>query len=83
LAENARYVLAWQGAFSLWYRKGKAFCERAFALHRQQHGKDKQNIEFAPPGKASADAHSSDLIFSNFWHFSDMIVLFLTCKYNK
>ena len=28
--------------------KGKAFCERAFALHRQQHGKDKQNIEFAP-----------------------------------
>jgi len=24
-------------------------CERAFALHRQQHGKDKQNVEFAYP----------------------------------
>jgi len=38
-----------KGAFSLWCRKGKAFCERALALYRQQHGKDKQNIEFAPP----------------------------------
>jgi len=30
----------------LWCRKGKAFCERALALYRQQQGKDKQNIEF-------------------------------------
>jgi len=51
------------GACSLWCKKGKAFCERAFALHRQQHGKDKQNIEFTHPGKVSADAHASDLNF--------------------
>ena len=37
-----------KGAFSLWCKKGKAFCERPLALYRQQHGKDKQNIKFAP-----------------------------------
>jgi len=26
-------------------------------LHRQQPEKDKQNVDFAPPGKISADAH--------------------------
>jgi len=56
-------------AFSLWCRKGKAFCERVFALHRQQHGKDKQNIEFVPPGKISADSHASDLNFLKFLAF--------------
>jgi len=30
------------------------FCMRQFALHRQQPEKDKQNIDFAPPG-ISAD----------------------------
>jgi len=29
-------------------RKGKAFCECAFALHHQQTEKDKKNVEFAP-----------------------------------
>jgi len=33
------------------------FCERPFALHRQQTEKDKQNVDFDPPGKISADAH--------------------------
>jgi len=48
----------------LWFRKGKEFCERALALHRQQHGKDKKNIEVAPPrGKVFVDAHASDLKF--------------------
>ena len=29
---------------------------RPFLLHRQQPEKDKQNVDFAPPGKISADA---------------------------
>ena len=40
-----------RGTFSSWCRKGKAFCEHAFSLQRQQHGKDKQNVEFAPSWK--------------------------------
>ena len=35
----------------------KAFCERPFALHRQQHENDKQSVDVSPPGKISADAH--------------------------
>jgi len=70
-ANEARFsrFLPWQGVFSLWYRKGKILCERAFALHRQQHGKDKQNVEFAPPpGKISADAHAhTSSHFANKW----------------
>jgi len=34
------------------------FCIRKFALHRQQPQKDKQNVDFAPPGKKSADPHA-------------------------
>jgi len=41
--------------------KGKAFCERALASYRQQHGKDKQNFDFAAPRKISADAHAASL----------------------
>jgi len=67
----------------LWCREGKAFCERAFVLHRQQHAKDEQNIQFAPLGKVSADARASDLKFFKFLAFSDILWLFLTCKYNK
>jgi len=32
-------------------RKAKAFCERTFALHRQQPEKDKRNFDVAPPWK--------------------------------
>jgi len=32
------------------------YCIRQFTLHLQQPGKDKQNVDFAPPGKISADA---------------------------
>ena len=71
------------GTFSLWCRKGKAFCERALALYGQQHGKDKQNIEFAPLEKFLRTPVLLTWIFLNFWHFSDMFWLFLTCKYNK
>jgi len=44
------------------------FCVRPFALHllRQQTEKDKQNVDFAPPGKISAEAHA-DMFF--FWRF--------------
>jgi len=43
------------------FRKGKAFCERSFALHRQQPEKDKQqNVDAAHPRRLSADAHASD-----------------------
>ena len=39
----------------LWCRKGNAFCERPFALHRQQPEKDKQSVDVAPPtGKIAA-----------------------------
>jgi len=37
-----------RGTYSLWCRKGKAFCEHAFALHRQQHGKDEQKVDVPP-----------------------------------
>jgi len=37
--------------------KGKAFCERPYAPHRQQPEKDQQNIEVAPREKISAVAH--------------------------
>jgi len=42
---------------SLSCRNNKELCERPFALQRQQHEKDKQNVDVAPPGKISADAH--------------------------
>ena len=47
-------------AFSLWCRKGKAFCERPCGLHRQRPEKQgTQNVDFAPPRKKiSADAHA-------------------------
>ena len=38
-------------------RKGKAFCERQFTLHRQQPEKDKRNFDVAPTGKTSAGVH--------------------------
>jgi len=34
-----------------WCGKGKVFCERPFALHPQQLGRDEQNPDVAPPGK--------------------------------
>jgi len=37
------------------------FCVRPFALHRQQTEKDKQNVDFGPPEKISADAHEHAL----------------------
>jgi len=43
--------------FCLCCGKGRAFCERPFALHRQQLERDKQNVDVAP-GKISADTHS-------------------------
>jgi len=36
-------------AFVLWRSKGKAFCERPFALYRQHIKKDKQHIYLDPP----------------------------------
>jgi len=33
------------------YRQGKAFCERPFALHRQEPTNDMQNVAFAPVEK--------------------------------
>jgi len=36
---------------------------RPFALHRQQPEKDKQKVDFAPPGKISADAHVKSEVF--------------------
>jgi len=38
-----------QPAQTKWGRKGKAFCERPFASHRQQPGKEKQNVDVPPP----------------------------------
>jgi len=39
-------------------KKGKAFCERLFTLHRQQLENNKQNFDAAPPEKIPADAHA-------------------------
>ena len=39
-------------------KPGKALCQRAFALHRQQPEKDKQYLTLPSPGKISADAHA-------------------------
>jgi len=36
---------------------GKALCERPFALHHQKPDKYKQNVDFFPLGKISADAN--------------------------
>ena len=36
---------------------GKTFCERPSVLHLQQPEKDRQNVDIAPTGKISADAH--------------------------
>jgi len=41
------------------FRIGKTFRERTFALHHQQPDKDQQNVDVAPPGKISVDAHAS------------------------
>jgi len=46
-----------RGPFHLWCKNGKAFCERLFALHRQQREMDKKNGNMAPPGKISPDSH--------------------------
>jgi len=43
---SATVAVTW--VFSLWRRKGKAFCVRQFALHRQQSESGKQNVVFAP-----------------------------------
>jgi len=36
----------------LWCRKGKPFCERSFALHRQEPENDKQNVDDVAPWKS-------------------------------
>jgi len=48
---------------------GKAFCERPFALHRQQPEHDERNVDVVPPGKISADARAknSTLVPSQAW----------------
>ena len=45
------WLLPLHGAFSLWCRKDKAFCEQPFASHLQQPENDKQNISVANPWK--------------------------------
>jgi len=51
------------GAFSLWCRKGKAFCQRSFALLRQQPERNEQIVDFAPPGKISSDVRGVKVSF--------------------
>jgi len=43
----------------------KTFCVRPIALHHQKPEKDKQNVDFAPPGNISADARGWDPIFAD------------------
>jgi len=49
--EPCLQMLPWYWEFSLWRRKGKAFCVRQCAWHCQQPETDKQNVVFAPPWK--------------------------------
>ena len=46
-----RFRIEVQSCTDKWGRNGKAFCERPFALHRQQ------NFDVANPGNISADDH--------------------------
>ena len=46
--------------------KGKAFCERPFALHCEQPEKDKQSFDIAPPGKIYVEAHGCTDFNQNF-----------------
>ena len=50
------------GAFSLWFEKVKVFCERPFALLRQQPENHIQMSTLAPHGKVSADAHGYECV---------------------
>jgi len=49
------------GTLSFGRRKGKAFCQPPFALHRQQFENYEQNVDVCPPGKISADAHGDSV----------------------
>jgi len=42
------------------------FCVRPFALHREQPEKDKQNVDIAPQGKISADAHGNKYFLAHY-----------------
>ena len=64
-----------RGYFRYDVEKGKAFCERALASYRQQHGKDKQNFDFAAPRKISADAHAASLGLKQAWHSHTIVSL--------
>jgi len=55
--QSTFFVIVTETLGILWCRKGTAFCKRPFTLHRKQLENDKQNVDFAPPGKISADAH--------------------------
>jgi len=48
-----------------------------FVLHRQQTEKDKKNVNFAPPGKISVDAHDYSSILSKSLHYyrPDLIIV--------
>jgi len=39
------------------------FCERQFALQRQQPQKDQKNLDVSPLGKISADVHGHFNLF--------------------
>ena len=54
------------GAFYLRRRKSKAFCERPFAFHRHQFEKYEQNVDVAPPGKISANAHGLSIALTSY-----------------
>ena len=64
-------------------RKGKAFCERLFALHRQQPVKDKQILDLAPHGKNSADVHGMHWVRSNSWVIKRGAVWLILLSHSK
>jgi len=51
ISKKCEQSACFHGEFSLWCRKSKAFVK----VHL--HCIDKRNVDVAPPGKISADAH--------------------------
>jgi len=50
-------------AFSLWWRRGKGFCECPFALHCKQPERISKMVTLLPPEKFYADVHA-DMYFT-------------------
>ena len=63
---RSEWSTCFHGAFSLWCRNIKAFCENLFALQRQQPKKHKQNVHVVPSWKKSATSIATFTLSTSF-----------------